>query len=63
MDKFRNAQPVACPDPFDAELARSQISEKPYLGCCAKTGTYQLAHFGCHQSRHDQPDAVPAQEF
>lgn len=62
MDKFRDAQPVARPDRFDAEVARSQISEKPYLGCRAKTGAYQVAHFGYHQSRHDQPAAAPAEE-
>ena len=38
VDKFRYAQPVACLDRFDFEVARGQISEKPYLCRCAKTG-------------------------
>ena len=62
MDKFRYAQPIARPDRFNAELARGQISEKSHLGCRAKTGTYQVAHLGYHQSRHDQPAAILAQE-
>ena len=48
MDEFGYAQPVACVDRLDVEVARGQISEKTYLCRCAKTGLYQIAHFGYH---------------